>query len=320
MEDAVDIKKMTHTEPLPVARPASDTPAGDVVAASSSPPPAKDSKAEGGMDFTFQPMEDILEREARLGIQLVRPAPRISAKTLSRLSAPKKKNEKKPREKYVPPNAPRLRAPSPSGVPSEAKMPASHRLQGPAHPPGVAASTPSDTSASLYYVVVRSLCGSHFVALDRKTLLMSIVAQLPLPPGGSLWYRNLPVHLHATAVTLGLRAGVEFISTIVYAAPIEAEEHSARASFMAEQVGAWGQLLSRFLSAVSQSVHHPATNVFLEACGEYVDAQAEDETAEAEPVNRLPPTIALDGDPCHFPVAPGKYTDLSDDPDNFLDV
>jgi hypothetical protein len=129
------------------------------------------------------------------------------------------------------------------------------------------------------------------VAVDRKTLLISIVADLRLALGGHLYYNSMLVHSHATSTTLGLRHGPESINTLKYAFRIEDEEEVARADLVSAQVASWSNAISSLIVTLGSETAGPTLS-FLDAGNTFVDPYAQSSPrswGQRAQIGRTPP-------------------------------
>jgi hypothetical protein len=261
----------------------------------SSPPPAAKGERPP-MDFTVDPMDDILDREDAARRQY-RPTPRRmtpqSTNTLlQRLSQPKRKTPRKgavPQQRdgeddddawddavdigaedrrQSPPRTVQSKVASPRRPPSAAEP-----FSPAAAPPAVMRITTAD-NADRFFVVVTCAGRRAGASMDRKTLIATTLEALRFPPSGCLLYRGLPVHAHATCVTLGLRPGKAHASHLSYVSDVEASEETARARVVADQVAAWGSTVLSLAAVLGARGQRVPLRHFVDAEDDFVDATA----------------------------------------------
>ena len=292
------------------------------------------------MDFSFEPIPDILEIEERervgkdrYGRQTTlrsrqKPAPRTTMKEINRLAQPKyrvTKPKRKSQEEEMWDNAhevveyadegeddahPRSgSSPSPSSPPKrQGSQPdlshidssvwatghhAGHhsgpvyrasagptelgKSPPPARGPKAAIAAAKKEEKQILsnptdycFIKIVSAGREERVAIDRKTLLMTLAVDLDLPLGGTFRYHNMPVHAHATTTTLGLRHGPEHSVVLKYSTPVEEEEETARSELIAYQVHRWTAALSQLLVSLSNIDSLPP-HAFADASGGFAD-------------------------------------------------
>lgn len=231
------------------------------------------------MDFSFEPMQDVLEQEEKT---YRRPkAKPMSRATLARLSAPRSKTV--PKGKAAKPAAEQPPPADDDGwgtwadavdVPEEPAV----RTQAAAAPRSPSPTKPAPkgkpalqkvTALSLdrYYVCIQGAGVEVGFCVDRKTLLASALEAVGFPLGGYLVYRGLPVHAHATAATLGLKMGPEKVSLLLYCSATEADEQHERYALEAEERASRGHAVAGLAALLVPGRH--GRNLYDDAEGDF---------------------------------------------------
>jgi hypothetical protein len=259
------------------------------------------------MDFTVEPMEDILEREHREFVERRRAqgAKRMSADTLARLAAPKAQAGRRGAKGGDAENKDEPKAithdddgwgvwddaidvPPPEGGAAAAEPGPSPTADVGANGDSPSAAPPSPEkrqprqpyrkvsgrglALDSFYVLVQGAGREAAFALDRKTMFAAALEATNYPRGGCLVYRGLPVHNHATAVTLGLRQGPDHVTLLLFMSREELAEETARRGLMAEETAAWGNCLAALVVAL-EDARKPARRHFADAdaAGTFID-------------------------------------------------
>lgn len=163
----------------------------------------------------------------------------------------------------------------------------SFRAPGPVPVPALASDTASKSPTTDFYFVHALALGQECkVAIDKKTLLMSVAHYMRLPCEGAWVYKGMTVHNHATAPSLGLRTGCDKASVLRFCCSAEAEETVARESLLALQVAMWGNCLAALLGVLEAPNRLPS-HAFLDASGPFTALSSS--TAVAKHANRGQP-------------------------------